>query len=136
MEDAEKAVILIGSSAGTAKAAVNNLRTKGEKVGLIKLRVFRPFPMEELAATLKGLKAVAVLDKADSFSASGGPLFKETRSACYGIKNVPFMINYIYGLGGRDLQVTDIEFVYRQLSEILSDGNCMEIYRYLGVRGI
>jgi pyruvate ferredoxin oxidoreductase alpha subunit len=136
MDDAEKAIILIGSSAGTAKVAVNNLRSKGEKVGLIKLRVFRPFPMEELAVILGRLKAVAVLDKSDSFSASGGPLFKETRSACYGIENAPLMINYIYGLGGRDLQVPDIEIVYGQLSEILLAGNCMETYRYLGVRGI
>lgn len=135
MEDAEKAIVLIGSSAGTAKVAVDNLRAGGEKVGLIKLRVFRPFPMEELAAALEGLKAVAILDKADSFSASGGPLFKETRSACYNIKSTPIMINYIYGLGGRDLRVTDIEFVYGQLSEILSEGNCMKIYRYLGARG-
>jgi pyruvate ferredoxin oxidoreductase alpha subunit len=135
MEDAEKAIVLIGSSAGTAKVAVDNLRAGGEKVGLIKLRVFRPFPMEELAAALEGLKAVAILDKADSFSASGGPLFKETRSACYNIKSTPNMINYIYGLGGRDLRVTDIEFVYGQLSEILSEGNCMKIYRYLGARG-
>jgi pyruvate ferredoxin oxidoreductase alpha subunit len=134
MEDAERALVLIGSSAGTAKAAVNILREKGEKVGLIKLRVFRPFPMEELAKALSRVKVVAVMDKAESFSACGGPLFAETRSACYGIENAPKMINYVYGLGGRDVRVDDINFVYDKLNEIVKTGKTSEIYRHLGVR--
>jgi len=135
MEDAERAILLIGSSAGTAKAAVDALRAKGEKVGLIKLRVFRPFPMRELAAALSKMKAVAVLDKADSFSNCGGPLFAETRSACYDLENPPKMVNYVYGLGGRDVRVENIEFVYGQLAEIVKTGKAGELYRHLGVRG-
>jgi pyruvate ferredoxin oxidoreductase alpha subunit len=135
MEDADRAIVLIGSSAGTAKAALNELRARGEKVGLVKLRSFRPFPMEELAKALSGVKAVAVLDKADSFSAAGGPLFTETRSACYDTGNAPKIVNYIYGLGGRDVKVEDIAFVYDRLAEIVKAGVVSDVYRHLGVRG-
>ena len=134
MKDAERALVIIGSSAGTAKAVVNSLREKGEKVGLIKLRVFRPFPMEELAKALSHVKAVAVMDKAESFSACGGPIFAETRSACYGMGTQPKIINYVYGLGGRDVRVDDISFVYGKLEEIVKSGGAGEIYRYLGIR--
>lgn len=135
MEDAERAIILIGSSAGTAKAAVDQLRGTGEKVGLIKLRVFRPFPMEELAQAIKNVRAVAVMDKTESFSTCGGPLFAEVRSACYDLPGGPKIINYVYGLGGRDVQVGDIAFVYEQLSEVAKTKNTGEVYRHLGVRG-
>jgi pyruvate ferredoxin oxidoreductase alpha subunit len=134
MEDAEQAIVIIGSSAGTAKAAVNELRAQGQKVGLIKLRVFRPFPMEELAAALAKVQVVAVMDKAESFSACGGPVFAETRSACYSLSASPKMINFVYGLGGRDVRVEDIKFVYEQLNQIMQSGNTGEIYRHLGVR--
>jgi len=134
MEDAERALVIIGSSAGTAKAMVNELREKGEKVGLIKIRVFRPFPMAELAKALSHVKAVAVMDKAESFSACGGPMFAETRSACYDLANAPKMVNYIYGLGGRDVRVEDIAFVYGELEKIVKTGDVGEVYRYVGVR--
>lgn len=134
MEDAERAIVIIGSSAGTAKETVNRLRAKGEKVGLIKIRVFRPFPMEELAAALQNIKAVAIMDKADSFSACGGPMFAEARSACYGMKNAPMMINFVYGLGGRDVRVEDIAHVYEELDEIVKSGEPGETYRHLSVR--
>jgi len=134
MDEADRAIVIIGSSAGTAKAAVDQLRDQGEKVGLIKIRVFRPFPMEELAEALKGTTAVAIMDKAESFSACGGPLFAETRSACYGMDKTPYMINYIYGLGGRDVRIEDISQVYGELNEIAKTGNPGEIYRHLSVR--
>lgn len=135
MEDAESAIVIIGSSAGTAKETVNRLRAEGKKVGLIKLRVFRPFPMEELAAALAHVKAVAIMDKAESFSACGGPLFAETRSACYDMDNAPLMINYVYGLGGRDVRVEDIAEVYKALDEVVKTDKAGEIYRHLSVRG-
>jgi len=134
MDDAETAIVVIGSSAGTAKAAVNELRAQGKKVGLIKLRVFRPFPMEEIAQALSKVKAVAVMDKAESFSACGGPLFAETRSAAYDLKNRPAMINYVYGLGGRDVRVEDIQHVYAELEKIAKTGETGEVYRHLSVR--
>jgi pyruvate ferredoxin oxidoreductase alpha subunit len=112
MEDAQLAVVLMGSTAGTAKAAIDALREKGVKAGLIKVRVFRPFPGEELASALSKTKAVAVMDKSEGFSANGGPLFAETRSALYDLKERPQLINIVYGLGGRDVKTEDIENVF------------------------
>lgn len=134
MDDAEVALVLIGSSAGTAKETVKQLRKEGKKVGLVKIRVFRPFPMEELAEALKEVKAVAVMDKAESFSACGGPLFAEVRSALYDLENRPKAINYVYGLGGRDICVEDFAMIYDQLFEIGRTGVSGEIYRHFGQR--
>jgi pyruvate ferredoxin oxidoreductase alpha subunit len=133
MEDAEAAIVVINSTAGTAKFVVDNLRAQGKKVGLIKIRVFRPFPAEELAEALKNVKAVAVMDKADSFSAAGGPLFAEVRSAMYGRVDGKIVTNYIYGLGGRDVTTTQIEKVYADLFNAIETGK-YEVYNYLGVR--
>ncbi len=134
MSDAETALVLIGSSTGTAKAAVDQLRSEGKKVGLIKIRVFRPFPMEELAVALSRVKAVAVMDKAESFSACGGPLFAETRSALYDVDNRPRMVNYVYGLGGRDITVRDFIYIYGKLDIVASSRNIGEVYRHIGQR--
>lgn len=134
MEDAEVALVIIGSSAGTAKETVKQLRKEGKKVGLVKIRVFRPFPMEELAAALQGVKAIAVMDKAESFSACGGPLFAEVRSALYDLENRPKAINYVYGLGGRDICVQDFAMIYEQLFEIGRTGVQSEVYRHIGQR--
>ena len=134
MEDAEVALVLIGSTAGTAKACVEQLRAQGVKAGLIKLRVFRPFPMEELAAALSHVKAVAVMDKCEGNSASGGPLFAEVRSACYDLETRPRLINVVYGLAGRDCAVEDIETVYRHLLTILETGRTGPVYLHMGQR--
>ena len=133
MEDAERAIVVIGSTAGTAKFVVDGLRAKGEKVGLIKIRVFRPFPSEELAKALAGVKAVAVLDKCDGFNAKGAPLFAETVSALYYGEAKPLAVNYIYGLGGRDVKTNDIDKVYADLTEIVNANKVDDPYRYLGV---
>ncbi len=134
MEDAEAAVVVIGSSAGTGKAAVDKLREEGHKVGLIKIRVFRPFPMEELAEALSGVKAVAVMDKCEGFSAAGGPLFAETRSALYDLPNRPMAVNYVYGLGGRDVTIGTFEQIFGELFEMINTGKVGEVYRHIGVR--
>jgi len=136
MEDAERAIIVLNSSAGTAKGACDLLREKGEKVGVIKLRVFRPFPMEELSKAVSKVKAVAVMDKAESFSACGGPLFGDVRRACYELVASPHMINYIFRLGGRDTLVDDFLFVYDELEKVIKAGKPGEIYRHVGVRGV
>jgi len=135
LDDAETALVIVNSSAGTAKVVVDELRMLGKKVGLLKIRVFRPFPMEEIAAALKHVKAVAVMDKCEGFSAAGGPLFAEIRSALYDAKDNVKIVNYIYGLGGRDVRVQDIEAVYSALDEIIATGDVKQVYRYLGVRG-
>jgi pyruvate ferredoxin oxidoreductase alpha subunit len=134
MEDAEYAIVVLNSTAGTAKEAVKQLRAQGIKAGLVKIRVFRPFPVEEIAKALSGLKAVAVLDKCDGFNAAGGPLFTEVTSAMYGRADGIKAINYIYGLGGRDVRVEDITSVYKRLEEIVKTGNIGEVHNYLGVR--
>jgi pyruvate ferredoxin oxidoreductase alpha subunit len=134
MADAEAALIIIGSSAGTAKAAVDQMRKDGKKVGLIKLRVFRPFPMEELAAALSKVGAVAVMDKAEGFSNAGGPLFSDVRSALYDLENRPKALNYVYGLGGRDIKTTDFEAIYEELFRILKTGVTGPVYRHIGQR--
>ena len=134
MEDAELAIVLIGSSAGTAKAAVDDLRAKGVKAGLVKVRVFRPFPGEELAQALSKIKAAAVMDKSEGFSANGGPLFAETRSALYDSESAPKLINIVYGLGGRDFKTEDVEKVYERLAEIAKTGNIGQVYSHLGQR--
>ena len=134
MEDAETALVLIGSTAGTAKAAVDTLRSQGKKVGLVKIRVFRPFPAEELAQALAHCKAVAVMDKSEGFSGCGGPLFAETRSALYDLESRPKLINVVYGLGGRDVSTDDIAALYRRLEQIAETGKTGEIYTHMGVR--
>ena len=134
MEDAQVALVLIGSTAGTAKACVEQLRAQGVKAGLIKLRVFRPFPMEEIAAALSHVKAVAVMDKSEGNSACGGPLFAEVRSACYDLARRPMMIDVVYGLAGRDCAVEDIEKVYRHLLNMVATGETGPRYIHMGQR--
>ena len=134
-EDAEVCMVLLNSTAGTAKYVVDQMRAEGKKVGMIKPRLYRPFPVDEITAALSKFKAVAVMDKADSFNAAGGPLFTDVSSAMYA-KGVfgPRMINYIYGLGGRDVKATDLEFAYNQLLKIAGTGKVDSVYNYLGVR--
>jgi pyruvate ferredoxin oxidoreductase alpha subunit len=118
MDGAEYALVLMGSAAGTAKVAVDNLRERGVKAGLIKLRVFRPFPASELAAALKKVKALAILDRSEGYSSNGGPLGAEVRMALYGKADGVRTINIVYGLGGRDIRVGDFEALYEELAEL------------------
>ena len=136
MEDAEEAIVVLNSTAGTAKFVVDELRAKGKKVGLIKPRVFRPFPGEELANALSKVKAVAIMDKADSLNGAAGPLYTDVTCAMqsFGVTNVK-TVNYIYGLGGRDVKANDIEKVYNDLDEIVRAGKVENPYRYLGLKG-
>ena len=135
MEDAEIALVLIGSSAGTAKVTVDALRARGIPAGLVKIRVFRPFPAEELAQTLKNVKALAILDKAESFSAQGGPLFAEVRAALYDLEPRPRTVGYVYGLGGRDITPAHFASVFARLEAIAAGGELGPVYSHLGQRG-
>ena len=134
LDDAEIAIVCMNSTAGTTKAVVDELREKGVKAGLLKLRMFRPFPAEEIAEALQGLKAVAILDKADSLNSAGGALFEDVTSAMYVNKKQVPMVNYIYGIGGRDTTTMQIESVYNDLQEIVKTGETENPYRYLGLR--
>lgn len=133
LDDAEIAIVCMNSTAGTTKAVVDKLREQGVKAGLLKIRVYRPFPGEEVAKALSHLKAVAVLDKSDSLNAIGGALFEDVVSSMYVAKqNVP-VVNYIYGIGGRDTTEKEINSVYTDLAEIAKDGKVENPYRYLGL---
>ena len=134
LDDAEIAIVCMNSTAGTTKAVVDALREKGVKAGLLKIRMFRPFPVEEIAEALSHLKAVAVLDKADSLNGAGGALFEDVTSAMYVNKKQVPMVNYVYGIGGRDTTEKQIESVYSDLAKIVEDGKVENPYRYLGLR--
>ena len=134
MDDADYIVVALGSTAGTTKEAVDNLRDNGIKAGLLKIRLYRPFPAEEIANVLKDVKAVAVMDRADSFSTTGGPLYGDIRAALYDMKANVEVVDYIYGLGGRDIKVHEIESVYQDLVDITESGKVDNRINYLGVR--
>lgn len=134
MEDADRAVVMIGSAAGTTKDAIDALREKGEKVGLIKIRLFRPFPADEIAKALSGVKAIAIMDRAESYTNHGGPLGADVMAALFRARSQAFAVNYVYGLGGRDVRVEDMEQVYEDLQQIIDTGDPGEMYRYMGIR--
>jgi len=134
IDDAERAIILMGSSVGTAKDVVDDLRSEGEKVGLIKIRVYRPFPYDAIRSALKKLKAVAVLDRAVSFGTFGGPVYTDIRATLYGNGvNLP-VVNYIYGLGGRDIDKAQIKSAFDDLKDVAKTGRVVEELRFLGLR--
>ena len=134
LDDAEMAIVCMNSTAGTTKAVVDKLREQGIKAGLLKIRMFRPFPAEEVAKSLSHLKAVAVLDKADSLNGMGGALFEDVVSSMYVNGNSVPTVNYVYGIGGRDTKETDIEKVYSDLAQVVKSGKAENPYRYLGLR--
>ncbi|MBI5231698.1 MAG: pyruvate ferredoxin oxidoreductase [Coriobacteriales bacterium] len=134
MEDAEVAIVVIGSTAGNARHVARELREQGVKAGVLKVRCFRPFPAAEIAEALKGVKAVAVLDRSESFGAEGGPLYLETRSALYDLDARPAVVNYIYGLGGSDVTLDLMRRVYGDLSDIAGGGAASSELVYLGAR--
>ncbi len=141
VEDAETVIIAIGSTAETIEEVVDRRRKNGEKVGVIAIRMFRPFPEEEIISALRNVKNIAVMDKVMDYSLNGGPLYKEIISAIYGMKeknkdrdkekdkNI-IVSNYIYGIGGRDIGVDDIEGIF---DDILDNSNNEKI-RYVGLK--
>lgn len=133
-EDADYIILIIGSAAGTAKEAVDEMRNQGKKVGVLKLRVFRPFPAEEIAAALKNCKAVAILDRCESYNGNGGPLGTEVTSALFMNKVMIGTVNYIYGLAGRDFTVSDAVRVFTDLEEMVEQGKEIEQYQYIRLR--
>lgn len=134
MEDAEFAFVAMGSAAGTIRHLVEEMRSRGIPVGMIKLRVFRPFPAKELAEALSGLKAVAVFDRSNTFAGNmGGPVFIELRSSLYDLQQRPLMINYIYGLGGRDLSIELINKAAGELGEAARSGQVKQTVNYLEI---
>ena len=127
-DDAEVVAVVLGSAFGTMKAAVDELRAKGVKVGLVMPRVFRPWPAEQIAKALDGKKAVIVMDKHLSIGAYG-PMYPEVTAALMNCKKIPKAVNYIYGLGGKDVSVK----AFQQVFTDVMDGKANNV-NYLGVK--
>ncbi len=134
LEDAELVTVVLGSTSGTAREAVKDLREEGKKVGMIKIRCFRPFPKDELLDLLRDVNVVATLDRSDGMGAYGSPVFNEVRNALYDEEQSPEVVDYVYGLGGRDIGKKDIAKVYSELEKIDSTGEIERRINYLGVR--
>jgi pyruvate ferredoxin oxidoreductase alpha subunit len=134
MDDAEVAILVLGSTAGTVRQTVDKYREMGVKAGMVKLRMFRPFPVDELAKALSGVKALAALDRSIAFGGDGGPVHIEIRSALYGQPNPPAIINYIYGLGGKPIDLQHIDSVFDDLIKIVKTGKVEKRISYLNLR--
>jgi pyruvate ferredoxin oxidoreductase alpha subunit len=134
LEDAEIAAVCLGSTAGTMKTIVDALRQEGVKAGLLRLRTFRPLPVEAIRSALENVKAVAVMDKCMSFGGNGGPVFHEVRHVLYEAANRPFIVNYIYGLGGRDTSPAELRSIYENLQRMLQSNRVEMPIQYLGLR--
>ncbi|MDP3112755.1 MAG: pyruvate ferredoxin oxidoreductase [Thermodesulfovibrionales bacterium] len=134
LDDAEIALVILNSAAGTSKDVIDAFREKGIKAGLLKPRLYRPFPYEEVGSALKHLKAICVLDRADAFGGSYGPLFMDIASSLYTCKETPVLLNKIYGLGGRDYMPEHAELVLNELAEVAKTGKVKTFKEYIGVR--
>jgi pyruvate ferredoxin oxidoreductase alpha subunit len=134
LDDAEIGLVILNSAAGTSKDVVDEFRNKGIKAGLLKPRLYRPFPYRETGEALKHLKAVCVLDRADAFGGSFGPAFLDIATSVYPFKEKPVLINRIYGLGGRDYLPEHAELVFNELVEIAKTGTVKSYKEYIGVR--
>ncbi len=134
LEDADYAIVIIGSAAGTTKEAIDELREQGIKAGLLKIRVFRPFPDEAIVNALKHVKAMAIMDRAESFSACGGPIGSELKAALFDFNVKTIAVNYFYGIGGRDYTVNDAKAIYQDLINYVSGTADIENFKYIGLR--
>jgi len=134
LEDAEIATICVGSTAGTTKTVVDQLRDKGIKAGLLRIRTFRPFPTQDILNALEAVKALAVMDRSHSFGAQGGPIFHEIRHSLYDASIRPHTVNYIYGLGGRDMPQDLIHQIYKDLQRTLETKRVERLVQFIGVR--
>jgi len=133
LDDAEYAIVLIGSTAGTAKEVVDRYRAKGKKVGLLKIRVFRPFDYIRIRKAIENIKVIGVMDRADCLNSFCGPLYTEICTSLYESNKKPILANFIYGLGGREVKEEDIEAIFEDLFKIGREGKTITT-KYIGVR--
>jgi pyruvate ferredoxin oxidoreductase alpha subunit len=134
LDDAVVAIVCVGSTSGTLKTIVDDLRQQGVKAGLLRLRTFRPLPVEALRSALENVKAIAVMDKSMSFGGNGGAVYHEVRHVLYDSKSHPHIVNYIYGLGGRDSSPRELRRIYEDLFRIAKSGTVEKPVVYLGLR--
>ncbi len=133
LDDADVAIVVLSSAAGTTKVAIDKMRDEGKKVGLLRPRLYRPWPHAEIAEALKGVKVVCVLDRADSMNDFGGPLFSDVRSALYDLEDGPRVFGRIFGLGGRDYKVVDAEGVVEELYKVVETGKIEQLNSYITI---
>jgi pyruvate ferredoxin oxidoreductase alpha subunit len=134
LDDAEMAIVCLGSTSGTVKTVVDELRAEGVRAGLLRIRTYRPFPAETIVNALGDVKAVAVMERSLSFGGRGGAVFHEVRHALYDRATRPFVVNYIHGLGGRDTNPTQIRRVYEDLQKIILANRVDDLVRFIGLR--
>jgi len=134
VKDADVVIVCLGSTAGTVKTVVDELRLTGVKAGLLRIRTFRPFPAERITKALGKAKAIAVMDRSLSFGGNGGAVYHETRHALYDAATRPPIVNYVYGLGGRDTSPSQIRRIFEDLQKIAVTGRVEEKMRYVGLR--
>jgi len=134
MEDADVAIMGLGSTMGTVRYVVDQLREEGVRAGMVKMRVFRPFPAERLVEAMGGLPVLGVLDKSASFGAPGGPLYEEVKTAFYEREERPLIADYIHGLGGRDTSPEMIRGVFESLQKIHDGGRVDVPVSFVGAR--
>lgn len=134
LEDAEVAIVCLGSTAGTVKTVVDELRAEGVKAGLLRIRTYRPFPAEAIVKALGKVEAVAVMERSMSFGGGGGAVFHEVRNALYDAAARPFVVDYVHGLGGRDTNPSQIRRVYDDLQEIIHAKRVDDLVRFVGLR--
>ncbi|MCR5282604.1 MAG: pyruvate ferredoxin oxidoreductase [Lachnospiraceae bacterium] len=134
LEDADYAMVIMGSAAGTAKQAVDELREQGMKVGILKIRVFRPFPEKEIAEALKNCKAVAIMDRTESYNGNCGPLGSEVTAGLYRNKVFLEAICYTYGLAGRDFTTDSVKGIFDQLRTLVEEKKPIPHNQYIGLR--
>jgi pyruvate ferredoxin oxidoreductase alpha subunit len=135
MEDAEVALIGMGSMVGTIRYVVDELRSEGVKAGMIKLRLFRPFPVEHIKKAVGNVPVLGVMEKCISFGAPASPLMEELMTAYYHDKGKPMMANFVVGLGGRDVSPDMIREAYTSLLKSKDTGKVEKLMTYIGVRG-
>jgi pyruvate ferredoxin oxidoreductase alpha subunit len=133
-EDADKAIVILGSSAGTARYAARKLKEKGQNMAVISLTQYRPFPRKELRTILEKFDVVAVLDRSLSFGSPGNQLFMDVATSLYNAKKKPLLVNVVYGLGGRDFTPRHVEHVYQLMEEVQKRGEAPEEPIWVGLR--
>jgi pyruvate ferredoxin oxidoreductase alpha subunit len=134
LDDAEIAVVCVGSTSGTIKTIVDELRMEGVKAGLLRLRTFRPFPVEEIKNALSKVKVIGVMDKSMSFGGNGGAVFHEVRNTLYDDSSHPLVVDYIYGLGGRDYNPKEFKKIFNELHQISRSKRVDKLVNFVGLR--
>ncbi len=135
MEDAEVAIVALGSTVETTELVAKMMREEGIKAGVVSPRLFRPWPYEQIKKALNGVKAVACLDRSSPNGALG-TLFNEVAASLYHVENRPVVTNYIYGLGGRDFTIDDAKKIYAELDANAKKGSpTTPLQQFVGLRG-